>query len=125
MPKADALGPLRPSAPRGPLADTAEPELGALDLAALRALRREAQQDRVGPLSGRAPLNVYLDGTATKSSNPGGWISRFGWDLGDGTTSTSGFLYHTYSKPGRYRVLLRAFDEGGRVGTAEQVIIVN
>jgi len=78
-----------------------------------------------GPFSGRAPLQVYLDGTATKSANPGGWISRFSWDLGDGTTSTRGFLYHTYSTPGRYRVVLRAFDEGGRVGTAEQVITVN
>jgi hypothetical protein len=78
-----------------------------------------------GPFSGRAPLQVYVDGTSTKSSNAGGWISRFGWDLGDGTTSTRGFLYHTYSIPGRYRVVLQAFDEGGRVGTAEQVITVN
>jgi len=78
-----------------------------------------------GPFSGRAPLQVYVDGTSTKSSNAGGWISRFGWDLGDGTTSTRGFLYHTYSIPGRYRVVLQAFDEGGRVGTAERVITVN
>jgi sugar lactone lactonase YvrE len=78
-----------------------------------------------GPFSGRAPLQVYLDGTATRSSKPGGWISRFAWDLGDGTASTRGFLYQTYSSPGRYRVVLRAFDESGRVGTAEQLIIVN
>ncbi|MFI0900835.1 hypothetical protein [Streptomyces sp. NPDC020983] len=45
MLKADAPGPSRPPAPRGPLADTAEPDLGALDLPALRALRREAQRE--------------------------------------------------------------------------------
>ncbi|MGW5353873.1 RsiG family protein [Streptomyces sp. NPDC004031] len=45
MLKADAPGPSRPPAPRAPLADTAEPDLGALDLPALRALRREAQRE--------------------------------------------------------------------------------
>jgi hypothetical protein len=45
MRKADAPGPSRPPAPRGPLADTPAPDLGALDLAALRTLRRDAQQE--------------------------------------------------------------------------------
>ena len=45
MLKADATGPLRPPAPRSPLADTPAPELGALDLAALRTLRRDAQRE--------------------------------------------------------------------------------
>ncbi|WP_031524531.1 hypothetical protein [Streptomyces sp. NRRL F-5123] len=45
MLKADAPGPSRPPAPRAPLADTAEPDLGALDLPALRALRRDAQRE--------------------------------------------------------------------------------
>lgn len=46
MLKADAPGPSRPPAPRGPLADTAAPpDLRALDLPALRALRREATRE--------------------------------------------------------------------------------
>lgn len=45
MLKADAPGPSRPPAPRGPLADTAAPDLGDLDLPALRALRRQAQRE--------------------------------------------------------------------------------
>jgi sugar lactone lactonase YvrE len=78
-----------------------------------------------GPLTGRAPLRVYLDATASKSGNPGGWISRFQWDLGDGTTSTAGFLYKTYPVAGQYRVVVEVFDEGGRVSTAEKVITVS
>lgn len=46
MLKADAPGPSRPPAPRGPIPDTAAPpDLTALDLPALRALRREATRE--------------------------------------------------------------------------------
>lgn len=45
MLKADALGPMRPPGPRVPSADPTAPDVGALDLAALRALRRDAQQE--------------------------------------------------------------------------------
>ena len=45
MLKADAPGPSRPPAPRGPLAEAPAPDLGALDLPALRALRRDAQRE--------------------------------------------------------------------------------
>ncbi|SHN14041.1 RsiG family protein [Actinacidiphila paucisporea] len=45
MLKADAPGPSRPPAPRGPLADTAAAGLGDLDLAALRTLRGDAQRE--------------------------------------------------------------------------------
>jgi hypothetical protein len=78
-----------------------------------------------GPLTGRAPLRAYLDATASKSGSPGGWISRFRWDLGDGTTSAAGFLYKTYPVPGQFRVVVQVFDEGGRMSTAEKVITVS
>ncbi|MFG1810960.1 hypothetical protein [Streptomyces sp. NPDC049040] len=45
MLKADAPGPFRPPAPRGPLVDTPAADLGDLDLLALRTLRREAQRE--------------------------------------------------------------------------------
>lgn len=45
MLKADAPGPSRPPAPRGPMADTPAADLGELDLAALRTLRKDAQRE--------------------------------------------------------------------------------
>lgn len=45
MLKADAPGPIRPPAPRGPLADTPAADLGDLDLVALRTLRGDAQSE--------------------------------------------------------------------------------
>jgi hypothetical protein len=61
MLKADALGPLRPPAPRGPLADTTAPDLAALDLAALRTLRREAQQEEADLSYLRRMLHGRID----------------------------------------------------------------
>jgi sugar lactone lactonase YvrE len=78
-----------------------------------------------GPFVGRAPLSVFLDATSTRSANPGGWIKSFHWDLGNGTTSTRGYLYQTYTTPGRYVVIVQATDELGHVGVAQQVITVN
>jgi hypothetical protein len=104
--------------PDGGIADGGTPDAGTAARAPTAVLIG-------GPFSGRAPLRVYVDGTTTRSANPGGWIASFRWDLGDGTTSTRGFLYQTYSKPGTYRVVLQAVDELGHVGTAERLITVN
>lgn len=61
MLKADALGPLRPPAPRSPLADTTTPDLAALDLTALRTLRREAQQEEADLSYLRRMLHGRID----------------------------------------------------------------
>ncbi|WP_328915160.1 MULTISPECIES: RsiG family protein [unclassified Streptomyces] len=61
MLKADALGPLRPPAPRSPLVDTPTPELGTLDLVALRALRRDAQQEEADLSYLRRMLHGRID----------------------------------------------------------------
>jgi hypothetical protein len=61
MLKADALGPLRPPAPRSPLAETPTPDLGVMDLAALRALRREAQQEEADLSYLRRMLHGRID----------------------------------------------------------------
>ncbi|AGC48091.1 putative lipoprotein [Myxococcus stipitatus DSM 14675] len=78
-----------------------------------------------GPFSGeRAPHDVYLDGTTSTTTNPGGWIQRFRWDLGDGTTSDAAYLEHRYLQPGSYTVTLTATDGGGVSASTTQVIRV-
>jgi hypothetical protein len=61
MLKADATGPLRPPAPRGPLADPPAPDLGAMDLGALRALRRDAQREEADLSYLRRMLHGRID----------------------------------------------------------------
>jgi hypothetical protein len=61
MLKADALGPLRPPAPRSPLADPAAPDLAALDLAALRTVRRDARQEEADLSYLRRMLHGRID----------------------------------------------------------------
>jgi hypothetical protein len=70
MLKADALGPLRPPAPRGPL-DT-DPALGALDLAALRTLRRDAQQEEADLSYLRRMLHGRIDILQAELARRGG-----------------------------------------------------
>jgi hypothetical protein len=54
-------GPLRPPAPRIPLAGLPAPDLGALDLGALRALRRDAQQEEADLSYLRRMLHGRID----------------------------------------------------------------
>jgi hypothetical protein len=72
MLKADALGPLRPPAPRSPLEDTPAPDLGALDLAALRALRRDAQQEEADLSYLRRMLHGRIDILQAELARRGG-----------------------------------------------------
>ncbi|WP_093788015.1 RsiG family protein [Actinacidiphila guanduensis] len=61
MLKADATGPLRPPAPRSPLADPPVPDFGALGLDALRALRRDAQREEADLSYLRRMLHGRID----------------------------------------------------------------
>jgi hypothetical protein len=72
MLKADALGPLRPPAPRSPLADTPTPDLAGLDLAALRTLRREAQQEEADLSYLRRMLHGRIDILQAELARRGG-----------------------------------------------------
>lgn len=78
-----------------------------------------------GPFTGaQAPFDVYLDATHSKTVEPGGWIQRFQWDFGDGTTAEVGYLTHRFLLPGRYTVTLTATDGKGVRATATQVVTV-
>jgi len=72
MLKADALGPLRPPAPRSPLEDTPAPDLGGLDLAALRALRRDTQQEEADLSYLRRMLHGRIDILQAELARRGG-----------------------------------------------------
>lgn len=52
------------------------------------------------PTTGRGPLTVAFDGSASTSE---GWaLQSYAWDFGDGTTATGPTASHTYAAPGRY-----------------------
>lgn len=52
------------------------------------------------PTTGRAPLTVAFDGSASTSE---GWaLQGYAWAFGDGTTATGPTASHTYVTPGRY-----------------------
>lgn len=61
-------------------------------------------------------MTVVLSAAASTSTNPGPLSYR--WDLGDGNTADQVQVEHTYTRPGRYRVVLRVTDATGAVGVA-------
>ena len=75
------------------------------------------------PLSGQAPLLVDFSGVL--SSDVGGDVVGYEWDLGDGTTSTDEELSHTYTVEGRYTVTMVAIDNKGGRDTDTVEILVN
>ncbi len=78
-----------------------------------------------GPFSGaQAPFDVFLDGTLTRTAEPGGWIQRFQWNFGDGTQAEVGYSTHSFQSPGRYTVTLTATDGKGVSASATQVVTV-
>ncbi|MDD4904521.1 MAG: PKD domain-containing protein, partial [Candidatus Bipolaricaulis sp.] len=76
--------------------------------------------DPPSPAPGRA---ARFD--ATGSSDESGWIDRYVWDFGDGTTETGpAVTSHTYALPGRYEASLAVVDDQGAVAHARQWIDV-
>ncbi len=61
--------------------------------------------------------------TATLSADPDGDLLTYSWDLGDGNTSTSVEVNHTYEAGGNYTIRLTVFD-GGLEGVDTLVIEV-
>jgi PKD repeat protein len=62
------------------------------------------------PTSGDAPLTVDFDGSP--SSDPDGAIASYGWDFGDGASSSGVNSSHTYNTFGNYTVTLTVTDNG-------------
>ena len=76
----------------------------------------------VTPGSGKAPLEVTLDASASADSD--GSISRYRWELGDGASREGRVVDHTFSAAGSFTVRLTVTDDEGETATAEQNVQV-
>jgi PKD repeat protein len=73
------------------------------------------------PTSGRAPLRVQLDGTA---SHDDGTIVRYAWYFGEDEATGSDRAERTFETSGVHTVRLQVVDDDGLIGTAEILITV-
>ena len=71
---------------------------------------------------GDIPLNVQFDSTG--SSDPDGTLAAYGWDFGDGSTSTSANPDHIYTAPGNFVVTLVVTDTEGAATTQSLALAV-
>jgi PKD repeat protein len=66
---------------------------------------------------------VLFDGT--KSSDPDGDPLTYLWDFGDGNTKSGAQVFHSFQKPGQYRVRLKVKDgRGTACSDAEDELVV-
>jgi PKD repeat protein len=82
----------------------------------------------VTPSTGKAPLNVTADASA--STDPDGDIASYRFDFGDGTPTVGpqpgATAPHTYTSNGTYTVTVTVTDSGGRTSQATaQVTVTN
>jgi len=76
-----------------------------------------------GPTSGLVGETLSFDGNG--SSDSGGRIVSYAWDLGDGTTGGGITVTHRYSAAGSYQVTLTVTDDGGLSDSATQNVQVD
>jgi PKD repeat protein len=76
--------------------------------------------------SGPAPLPVTFESTsADPGPVPGGGITAWNWDFGDGTTASGPEPpAHVYGEPGRYFPTLTVVDTGGASSTFVEEVVV-
>lgn len=74
------------------------------------------------PSGGAAPLTVSFDGRL--ATDVDGFITRYQWDFGDGTTGFGLTASHVYVVPGEYQVTLTVTDDDGATGLTSTVIPV-
>lgn len=75
------------------------------------------------PTSGVAPLFVALSGAG--SSDTDGSIVSYGWNFGNGQTSTAANPSATYNTPGAYTATLTVTDSDGLIDSDSVAITVN
>ena len=62
------------------------------------------------PVFGEPPLEVTFHAAFTAPEIP---VASYGWDFGDGTTSSELDVTHTYAEPGKYTATFSVVDEMG------------
>ena len=74
------------------------------------------------PTSGKAPLQVAFDGSASRDSD--GSIASYQWGFGDNTSGTGATAQHTYTTAGTFTATLTVTDNQGGTGTTTRSITV-
>lgn len=67
-------------------------------------------------------LSAQFD--AAGSIDPGGTVSAYAWDFGDGSTGAGATASHTYSAPGSYAVTLWVADGVGKSDAIRKTVVV-
>jgi PKD repeat protein len=70
------------------------------------------------------PQNLTVNVDASASSDAEGPISSYGWDFGDGQTSTESVTSHLYAQAGTYTIAVTVTDSGGLTNTTTQSVTV-
>ncbi len=78
--------------------------------------------DAGGPYTGTAGQPVAFDGSG--SSDPGGTITAYDWDFGDGSTGSGATPSHTYAAAGNYTATLTLTDNCGATSTCEASVTI-
>ncbi len=69
-----------------------------------------------------ADLACTVDGSA--STDPGGVVTGYAWDWGDGTQTTGATSAHSYAAAGPYRIVLSVVDDGGAAASTGKDVVV-
>lgn len=68
--------------------------------------------------------NQMSSWSGSGSSDPDGSITRYEWDMGDGTRYTTRFVLHRYRATGTFTITLTVTDDKGSTGTATRSVTV-
>jgi PKD repeat protein len=66
------------------------------------------------------PNMVFFDGSESKDID--GQITKYSWDLGDGSVADGRGVVHNYAKAGTYTVRLTVTDDGGLIASNCQLV---
>ena len=77
-----------------------------------------AGPDKTGMVNGL----VKLDGSG--SSDPDGYLTRYAWNFGDGTTAYGRIVYHKFVKVGTYKVTLIVTDNKGAKASDTAIVTI-
>ncbi|PXY20389.1 glucose dehydrogenase [Prauserella coralliicola] len=98
------------------------PDSGLYRIEHTQGNRRPVAEATASPESGQPPLEITF--SSEGSHDPEGTDVTYGWDFGDGATSTEANPVHTYTTKGQYNVQLTVTDETGKAGVTNLTVTV-